>query len=226
MKKNIEFRNFEIKSMDTMPNGEMFLEGYGAIFGNIDACEDIIEKGAFAKTLSENKGRIAFCYQHEIDEPIGKIEEIKEDNIGLWLRVRISDACEEIKTKLQEGILKEMSVGFQTMISTYDENTDVRTIKEVKLWEVSLVTIAANPLAVVMQLKSIQEKEDYIEKCFDAILENITNRNTKFDLLKLKSLIMNMPSAEVAPQSSHIKDEPIVELKAGVNLSKFKFINN
>lgn len=219
--KKLEFRNFEIKSLDTMPNGEMFIEGYGAIFGNVDSYEDIIEKGAFSKTLSENKGRIAFCYQHEIDEPIGKIEDIKEDNIGLWLRVRISDACEEIKTKLKEGILKEMSVGFQTIVSQYDENTDIRTIKEVKLWEVSLVTIAANPLAVVMQLKSLQEKEDYIERCFDALIDNTQNKNNKFDLLKLKSLVLsNLPKEDSNP-IPQVKEEPKEVKKAGVTLSKF-----
>ena len=222
--KKLEFRNFEIKSMDINPSGEMFIEGYGAIFGNVDSYEDIIEKGAFTKTLSENKGRIAFCYQHEIDEPIGKIEDIKEDNIGLWLRVRISDACDEIKTKLKEGILKEMSVGFQTIISTYDENTDIRTIKEVKLWEVSLVTIAANPLAVVMQLKSLKEKEDYIERCFDALIDNITNKNNKFDLLKLKSLVLNNLPKEDSNPNSQIEEEP-KEVKKGLDLKKFTFIN-
>lgn len=218
--KKLEFRNFEIKSIDTSQENEMFIEGYGAIFGNVDSYEDIIEKGAFSKTLTENKGRIAFCYQHEIDEPIGKIEDIKEDEIGLWLRVRISDACDEIKTKLKEGILKEMSVGFQTMIAEYDENTDIRRIKEVKLWEVSLVTIAANPLAVVMQLKSAKEKADYIENLFDSLIDNISNKNNKFDLLKLKSLVLNMPKEENATQTSHKSIEP----KAEVAVFEFDFV--
>lgn len=218
--KKLEFRTLEIKSMNETDNGEMFIEGYGAYFGNVDGCDDIIEKGAFTKTLSENKGRIAFCWQHEIDEPIGKIESIEEDGLGLKLRVRISDSENDIKTKIREGILKEMSVGFQTMIATYDENTDVRTIKEVKLWEVSLVTIAANELAVITNIKSIEEKKELIENAIDRIIENSKDKNNKFELLKLKSLFDFEP---VKPLETI--EKPIEE-KKGLNLSKYKFINS
>lgn len=213
--KKLEFKNFEIKSIDTSVENELYIEGYGAYFGNVDSYNDIIVRGAFTKTLSENKGRIAFCYQHEIDEPIGKIEEIKEDEKGLWLRVRISDAEDEVKTKIKEGILKEMSVGFQTIVAEYDQSTDIRTIKEVKLWEVSLVTIAANPLAVVMQMKSATEKNEYIEQMFDSILDNINTKNTKFDLLKLKSLVLNILPTET---KSQIVEEPKAVDKGDLNL--------
>lgn len=203
--KKLEFRTLEIKSIDNnSDNDELFIEGYGAVFGNVDSYDDIIVQGAFNKSLSENKGRIAFCYQHELDEPIGKIVEIKEDEKGLWLRVRISDSCDEIKTKIREGILKEMSVGFQTMIATYDENTDIRTIKEVKLWEVSLVTIAANPLAYITELKSAVERKDYIENCFDKLIDNQSNKTNKFDLLKLKSLVLDL----VPSEQTHQNQEP------------------
>jgi hypothetical protein len=217
--KKLEFRTLEIKSMNETPSGEMFIEGYGAYFGNVDGALDIIEKGAFTKTLNENKGRIAFCWQHEIDEPIGKIETIEEDALGLKLKVRISDSEEEVKTKIREGILKELSIGFQTIISTYDENTDIRTIKEVKLWEVSLVTIAANELAVITSIKSVEEKKELLETTIDKIIENTSNKNNKFELLKLKSLFDFEPAKPL-----EIIKEPIEE-KKGLNLSKYKFIN-
>lgn len=217
--KKLEFRTLEIKSMNETPSGEMFIEGYGAYFGNVDGALDIIEKGAFTKTLNENKGRIAFCWQHEIDEPIGKIETIEEDALGLKLKVRISDSEEEVKTKIREGILKELSIGFQTIISTYDENTDIRTIKEVKLWEVSLVTIAANELAVITSIKSVEEKKELLETTIDKIIENTSNKNNKFELLKLKSLFDFEPDKPL-----EMTKKPIEE-KKGLNLSKYKFIN-
>ena len=75
MKDLLQFKNFEIKSYKE--DGEDFvIEGYGAVFGNIDSVGDVIEKGAFAKTLMERKDRIAFCLQHNIHEPIGKIIDI------------------------------------------------------------------------------------------------------------------------------------------------------
>lgn len=200
--KDLKFRNYEIKSV-TEENNEMFIEGYGAIFGNIDSYNDIIEKGAFSKTISENKGRVAFCYQHDIYTPIGKIEDINEDEIGLKIKVRISDSEDDIKVKIREGILKELSIGYSTIRSEYNQETDIRTLKEVKLWEVSLVTIAANPMATITAMKS-EEAATMIEAEFDRLLAIETNRNKKFDLLKLKSLVLSKPLEE-AP----IEEEPI-----------------
>ena len=192
--KDLNFKNYEIKSVSE-DNGQMFIEGYGAIFGNIDSYNDIIEKGAFTKTINENKGRIAFCYQHDMYTPIGKIEELQEDDTGLKIKVRISDSESDIKTKIKEGILKEMSIGYSTIRSEYNQDTDIRTLKELKLWEVSLVTIAANPLATITAMKS-DEAKYFLEAEFDRIIAIETNRNKKFDLLKLKSLMLSKPLEE------------------------------
>ncbi len=203
--KNIKFKNFEIKSINENEN-ELFIEGYGATFGNIDAANDIIEKGAFTKTISENKDRIAFCYQHDIYTPIGKIDDIKEDELGLYIKVRVSDSEDDIKTKIKEGILKEMSIGYTTIKSDYDSETKIRHIKEVKLWEISLVTIAMNPLAVITGLKS-EEQIGYLEQEFDRIIAIETNKNKTFDLLKLKSLVFSLP------QKAQEEEKPIEEGK-------------
>jgi HK97 family phage prohead protease len=216
--KNLEYKNYEIKSVQEPNEGEMYIEGYGAVFGNIDSYKDIIEKGAFKKSISENKERIAFCYQHDIYEPIGKIEEIKEDEYGLWLKVRISDTADDVKTMIREGILKEMSVGFQTVKSTIDEQTYIRTITEVKLWEVSIVTIAANPLALIGSVKSIEEKNTILEQEFDKIIAIEQNREKKYNLLKLKSLVFALP---VEPQR---ESEPITQ-KNGFDFEKITFVN-
>jgi HK97 family phage prohead protease len=216
--KNLEYKNYEIKSVQEPNEGEMYIEGYGAVFGNIDSYKDIIEKGAFKKSISENKERIAFCYQHDIYEPIGKIEEIKEDEYGLWLKVRISDTADDVKTMIREGILKEMSVGFQTVKSTIDEQTYIRTITEVKLWEVSIVTIAANPLALIGSVKSIEEKNTILEQEFDKIIAIEQNREKKYNLLKLKSLVFALP---VEPQR---ESEPITQ-KNGFDFDKITFVN-
>lgn len=218
--RQLEFKSVAIDNVTEEDNNELVIEGYGAWFGNLDSCEDIMQKGCFSKTLAENKGRIAFCYQHDIYNPIGKIEEIKEDDKGLYLKVRISDAEDDIKIKIREGILKEMSVGFSTIKAMYDENTEVRTIMEVQLWEVSLVTIAANPLAVITGMKSA-EKVDYIMEQVNRLLAIEQNKNKKFELLKLKSLLQDMPI------ESHIEVEPIrepVTEKKDFDINKLKFL--
>lgn len=205
--KNLNFKNFEIKSV-VEDNNEMFIEGYGAVFGNVDGGNDIIDKGAFTKTISENRDRIAFCYQHDIYNPIGKIDEISEDEYGLKIRVRVSDSEDDIKTKIRENILKEMSIGYSTIKSDYNSETDIRHLKELKLWEVSLVTLAMNPLAVITSMKA-DEQKTFLESEFDRVIAIETNKNKKFDLLKLKSLILYLPQEQAQEVKEPIKKEEV-----------------
>lgn len=158
--KNLLISGLEVKEDD---NGTV-LEGYGAFFGNVDSYGDIIEKGAFFETINgENKDRIAFCYQHRMSEPIGKIENIFEDEKGLFVSVRISQSESGIATKVKEGILKEMSIGYIATKREYNDENDTRILKQIDLYEISLVTRAANALAVVTSVKA----EDFDLKAMD-----------------------------------------------------------
>lgn len=202
----LEFKSFDITEHKADESGNLIITGYGAIFGNIDSYKDIISAGAFAETLAEKRERIAFCYQHDIWNPIGKIQEIKEDNKGLWLKVMLSAAEEDIQTKVKEGILKEMSIGYR-VIDSHEEmrnGEQVRILKKVNLYEISLVTIAANPLAVITGMKS-DEQKNYIEKEFDRVLAIVRNENINFEIMKLKSLVLSIaPDTQTPPKV----DEP------------------
>jgi HK97 family phage prohead protease len=167
------------------------------VFNNKDSASDIIERGAFAKTLSERAGRIAFCYQHDIWHPIGKIMDIREDEKGLWIQVMLSASEGDIQTKVKEDILKEMSIGYRVM-SSHEEVRDgdqVNILTEIKLFEISLVTIAANPLALVESMKG-EEQQAYIEKEFDRLIALVKNENINFEIQKLKSIVLSVPAPE------------------------------
>lgn len=208
----LKFKNFEISETKADANGNLIIEGYGAVFGNIDSYGDIIEKGAFANTLNERKDRIAFAYQHDIWNPIGKIIEIKEDDKGLWLKVMLSSAEKDIQTKVKEGILQELSIGYREVNArreTRDEK-EVNVVSEIKLYEISLVTVAANPLARIEGMKG-EEKRDYLEKEFDRLIAIVRNENINFELNKLKSLVFSaeVETHEYQPQKKQelYKDE-------------------
>ena len=206
MKHNLLFKNFEITEHKADASGNMIITGYGAVFGNQDSSDDIIEPGAFAKTLVERAGRIAFCYQHDIWNPIGKIQQIKEDSKGLWIEVMLSAAEGDIQTKVKEEILKEMSIGYRTMASREEVRNGIRVdiLTEIKLFEISLVTIAANPLALVDSMKS-EERTQYLQKEFDRLIAIVKNDNINFEIQKLKSIAL---SSVPAPQSrSHEEEE-------------------
>jgi len=219
--KKLEFKSFEITEHKADDSGNLIISGYGAFFGNLDSYKDIIAAGAFSDTLAEKKDRIAFCYQHDIWNPIGKIQDIKEDVQGLWLQVKLSAAEDDIQTKVKEGILKEMSIGYRVVDSSEEmRNGDqVRILKKINLYEVSLVTIAANPLAVIQSMKS-KEKIAYLENEFDRVLAIVRNENINFEIQKLKSLVFSeLPTQEGAPE-----EEP--QNKSSIIFDSNFFTNN
>lgn len=67
-------------------------EGYGSVFGVKDSHDDVVMSGAFAaslRTWSDRKALPALLWQHRMDEPIGVYTEMKEDDVGLYVRGRL-----------------------------------------------------------------------------------------------------------------------------------------
>ena len=153
MAKTIEYKSIELKEATTtrQPDGRLKVVAYAAIFGNIDSYNDIIVKGAFSNTLRKEGKRVAVCWQHEMRRPIGKLTLIKEDETGLMVEFLISKSEEEVAVKVEEGIITEMSIGYSTIDFEYNTKDGIRTIKEARLYEVSLVTRAANEDAKIKE---------------------------------------------------------------------------
>lgn len=134
--------------------------GYASISGNIDEGGDIVEPGAFEKTLNENFDRIKILALHNDSWlPIGKPLELKEDSSGLYIKAKISDTSmgKDIKVLLKDGVLNELSIGYDPVVFEYDSE-GIRHLREVKLWEVSVVTWAMNPEAVITSYKKLSEE--------------------------------------------------------------------
>ena len=150
---------FEVKSI---PEGKnLYIEGYAAVFGNVDTYQDVLLPGSCEKSITgPGASRIKLCAQHkqtDIIDVIGKVVELKEREKGLWFRAKISnttkgrDAAELI---LDEAI-DEVSIGYVT-IDYYNEG-GLRYLKEIDIREISIVIRAANLEA---RLESMEIKED------------------------------------------------------------------
>lgn len=150
---------FELKRLDEDDEG--VFEGYASVFGETDYTRDIVEQGAFKRTLREHrkKGRLpALLWQHDSYEPIGVWDEMKEDGHGLAVKGRllIDDApkARQAHALLKENGLSGMSIGYRTQKSLIDEKKKVRKLLDVDLFEVSLVTFPALDSARVSAVKS------------------------------------------------------------------------
>ena len=151
-------------------------EGYGSVFGNKDLGNDVIEAGAFTKSLKRRKPQsVKLLYQHKSDMPIGVFGEIKEDEHGLVVKGRLAlktQAGAEAYELLKMGALDGLSIGFRVNPKevSYDKRGNKRIIKEVDLMEVSLVTFPMNPQATVRSVKgeeiSIREWESGMRDAF------------------------------------------------------------
>lgn len=217
----LDNKYFEIKSVDfNEENKELVVRGYASIFnvedtpqytwnpevGDFVIATDIMVKGAFTKTLSERAGRIAVCKNHNIDEPVAKIIELKEDEIGLYFEARISDAEDDLKTKIREKIFSEMSFGFKTIKADFNKKEDgtyTREVKEVMLFEISVVTIARNGNAKITEIKSITDFNGIL----DSLLGKEDNQEKKYQLLQLKSLVGSEPIGSLEEK------KPIMEVE-------------
>ena len=153
-----EVRAFALQIKATGDDGSV--EGYGSVFGVRDNYDDVIAKGAFLASLKEHKAAgtmPAMLWQHDSGEPIGVWTDMVEDAKGLKITGKL--ALETVRGKeahalLKMGALNGLSIGFMSKQWAYDRETEVRTLTEIDLWEVSLVTFPANEKARVTNVKS------------------------------------------------------------------------
>ena len=182
-----EFKTIEFE-LEDYDEEEGTFSGYGAVFSNVDSGGDVIEPGAFTKTIAEGVGRVKVLSGHnEALLPIGKPLELREDAKGLFMKAKISDTAlgRDVKTLIHDGVLCELSIGYDPVVFDYDE-TGIRHLKEVKLWEISVVTWAMNDQAVITDFK--QEASDRVRAMAADVAEDI-KAGRKISAARLKCLV-------------------------------------
>ena len=186
-------RSVSFETRETDDDG-FTLEGYGAVFGQatrIDSWEgtfdEVIDRGAFSKTLSERTPVLQFDHGRDPatgSVPIGSIQEIRGDDHGLFVQARLHDNArvEPIRQAIASGAVDGMSFRFQVVRDDWDESRDtpLRTLKEVSLLEVGPVVFPAYAGASV-GVRSIlatldgDERAALIEEIRQAVLLDVTD---------------------------------------------------
>lgn len=154
---------FEVKAIDVAGR---IIEGYAAVFGNLDAYRDVIEPGAFDATLAQKRPQdIGVYLGHEANRlPVGVCLELRVDARGLYTRTRVLSTTEgnDLLVAAQElaaaGRPLGMSIGFYARDAAYDQladGTPIRRLTAVDLIEYSFVGLPANTEARVVAVKSL-----------------------------------------------------------------------
>lgn len=148
-----------LKLKSVSDNGEF--EGYGSVFGVKDSYDDVVVPGAFSKSLEawrEKKSLPAMLWQHRMDEPIGIYTDMKEDDVGLYVKGRLliddDPLAKRAHAHMKAGSLTGLSIGYMLKDWEYDRTKEVFLLKEIDLWEVSPVTFPSNDEARISDVKS------------------------------------------------------------------------
>lgn len=159
----MERMNFGLHECKFAQDGEaMTIEGYGAVFGNVDAYGDVITPGAFAKSLAEHKqaGTMPqMLLEHGSSPlPIGVWKSMSEDGHGLKVQGEFLTTALGVDSwkAAKAGAINGLSIGYRpTEFQMRQRPEDPRRLlKSVDLIEVSLVGRPANDKARVSQIKS------------------------------------------------------------------------
>jgi HK97 family phage prohead protease len=148
---------FEVK---TLADDGSF-EGLLSPYNNVDEGGDCVDAGAFKKTLAENGSSVPMLWQHKSDCPIGELQ-LEDRSNGLWCKGQLLLDIPEAKKAyllLKAKIIKGLSIGYDAIQATVVNG--VRHLKEIKLYEGSVVTFPMNTMAMVTAVKAANATSDF-----------------------------------------------------------------
>lgn len=187
---------------ETREDGVMHIKAYALAFSNVDSYGDVILPNACDKFLaSEDADRMRLCYQHDRADVIGVITAKGVDSYGMWIEADILPTAlgKDVQLLLDKGALNEFSIGYRTDKCYYEMREgykyEIRVLEEITIREVSLVSIAANPKAVLLDKK---DEEPQVEPETKNEEEKPSNTDTAMDEMKrqLEALEQKAASAE------------------------------
>ncbi len=149
---------FEIKAVDE----QGVFEGALSVYNIVDEGGDVVEPGAFTKTLQEGGGVVPLLWQHDAKQPIGTLE-LRDSPTALLAKGKLVLAvpkAREAYELLKGRALRGLSIGYKAVKQAIDPSGEIRRLKELRLFEGSLVSVPMNPAAVVTAVKSQEPDPD------------------------------------------------------------------
>lgn len=194
--------------------------GFAATFGNADRVGDVIDRGAFTKTLAAHMAagtKLALLWSHDPAAPVGVIDDVREDAAGLFVKGRLAldtQRGREVHALARMGALGGLSIGFKTIKAAARKGG--RTLKEIDLYEISFVATPANPQARILSMKAadtvVGERKDVSTNDDPAVdnaelLTRIDALGTEIKTLTKRADDLEVKLARPAVIKSENKDE-------------------
>lgn len=156
----------ESKQFNMEPELEVFeFKGHASTFDDVDLGGDRVRRGAFIDTIKEyttGKENLPIFWFHKPDEPLGIYIGLKEDPEGLFVHGIMpkddSFVRNRVIPQMRIGSVRKMSIGYSAIDSEMDGH--IRDLIVLKLWEISLVSLAMNNKATITDIKSAVSFQD------------------------------------------------------------------
>lgn len=142
--------------------GAIKIAGYASTSAQ-DRSNDKILPSAWTKGLRNYEKNPILLFNHNYNEPIGKVTGMNIDSIGLKITGEISSAVGKVYELINDGVLTTFSVGFLIKDAEYDKAVDGLVIKDAELLEVSVVSVPCNQDATFSVAKSFDNQDEYLE---------------------------------------------------------------
>ena len=168
----------------------------------------------------ENGKRVKYLYQHNMEQPIGKMRNLYEDDKGLVFEAVVpkTQLGKDVLELMKAGVITENSVGILPMQKESGMGEDYnRKLTEVKLYEISAVTLAANDEAMILDVKGNFDKEKVLKR-YDKLVKLIRKGDIsdnlgyaiEAELIKLKSIFNDsatLPTEIEVTEPTEIKND-------------------
>lgn len=203
---------FQVKEAKSDENTG-FIKGFASTYGNVDLGDDIVEPGAFAKTIQDKNGSFPMLLDHNPRKPAG-YQKAKEEQGGLSIESELKLFDPEVKQRyelaklsIEYGVPMGMSIGYRPIKEEYEQrnNRTIRRLKEVKLYEVSLVLFPMNEQAFISAAKTWEETNTKdLPKSIDLFFEG---------MLKMGYTEVEVTEALRAREAAKSKKNPELDLQ-------------
>lgn len=196
-------KDFRFKLADLSDTGTF--EGIASVYGNKDSYGDVVEPGAFTKTLQERGDEVPLLWSHDITNPVG-IGKVSDTSTGLAIKGALdldTQAGRDAYSRMRKGIAKGLSIGYAVLNDAWDAQRKVRRLLEVKLYEVSLVVFPANELATVTGVKGAEALHGLYEELKSGrTLSAATRKRIETAINDLNALLSDADADEEAAKSA------------------------
>ena len=210
------------------------ISGYGAIWKNIDDAGDMLVKGCCSKSISDRgpgsstNRKMVFLWQHETDEPLGRLTKLVEDEKGLYFEAELDPIgkADEALIQLQTGTLNQFSIGYNYVwdkcewVGGDKMQPGYLLVKEINLFEISVVTFGCNEETGFEGMKGSKAITPIVEDMAKVLFAiDSESKSLPFAMsLKVKQLLSKyIALSEAEPVKSTPPTEP--QIKKGLDLS-------